>query len=75
MRMKDFNFPEEIRISLLPRGDAKCSWGRGGGRECCEPPPPPSMTSFWCFYCYFTPISRVSIGDFEQVNVSWVIRL
>ena len=31
MRMKDFNFPEEIRISLLPRGDAKCSWGRGGG--------------------------------------------
>ena len=36
-----------------------------------------SLTSFWCFYCllltltYFTHFSRVSIVDFEQVNVSW----
>ena len=35
------------------------------------------LMSFWCFYCYlrtsFTPFSCVSIADFEQVNVSWVI--
>ena len=34
-----------------------------------------SLKSFSCFYCYFwkyfTPFSRVSISDFEQVNVSW----
>ena len=32
-----------------------------------------SITLFGCFYCwtYFTPFSRVSIVDREQVNVSW----
>ena len=34
------------------------------------------MTSSWCFYCqlctYITPFSNISIGDFEQVNVSLV---
>ena len=28
-----------------------------------------SMTSFWCF----TPFFSVSVVDFEQVNVNWVI--
>ena len=36
-----------------------------------------SLTSFWCFYCrlltYFTPFSRVSIVEFEQVNINWVL--
>ena len=36
-----------------------------------------SMKSFWCFYCwlwtYFTFFSTVSIVDFEQENVSWVL--
>ena len=36
-----------------------------------------SLMSFWCFYywlgTYFTPFSSVSIIDFEQVNVSWVL--
>ena len=33
-----------------------------------------SITLFWCFYCslwtYCTPISRFSIVNFEQINVS-----
>ena len=37
------------------------------------------MTSFWCFsrqfWIYFTPFSIVSIVDFKQVNVSWVVYL
>ena len=35
------------------------------------------MMSFCCFHCYvwtyFTPCSNVSIVDFEQVNISWVL--
>ena len=35
------------------------------------------MVSFWCLYCklstYFTPLHRISVVDFEQVNVCWVI--
>ena len=35
------------------------------------------MTSFWCSYyklrTYFTPYSSVSIADFKQLNVSWVV--
>ena len=35
------------------------------------------MTSFWCSYyklkTYFTLYSSVSIVDFKQVNVSWVV--
>ena len=35
------------------------------------------VMSFWCFYCKFWPFlhlfSSVSIVDFEQVNVSWVV--
>ena len=36
-----------------------------------------SMTSCWCLYCwiYFAHCSSVSIVDFEQVNVAWVIFL
>ena len=34
-----------------------------------------SLTSFWCFYCqlqtYFAPFSRISIADFEQINIGW----
>ena len=34
------------------------------------------MSAFSCLYCYlctyFTPSSKVSIVDFEQVNVDWV---
>ena len=30
----------------------------------------------WCLYCklwtYFTPVSSVSVGNFEQINVDWV---
>ena len=26
-----------------------------------------------CHWTYFTPFSNVSIGDFGQVNVSWVM--
>ena len=37
------------------------------------------LTSFWFLYCYiwtdFTNCSRVSIVDFEQVNVGWVVKL
>ena len=29
---------------------------------------------FEIFQTYFTPFSSVSIVDFEQVNVSWVVR-
>ena len=33
-----------------------------------------SLTLFWCFYCYFwtyfTPISSISIAEFEQVTVN-----
>ena len=36
-----------------------------------------SLTSFWYFYCrlltYFTPFSSVSIVEFEQVNINWVL--
>ena len=35
-----------------------------------------SLKTFWVLFCllwtYFTPVSSVSIVDFEQVNVSWV---
>ena len=35
--------------------------------------------SFWCFYCqlwtYFSPISRVSIANYELVNVSGVTHI
>ena len=36
-----------------------------------------TMASFWCLYCklwtYFTPCYSVSIVNFEQVNVGWVL--
>ena len=36
-----------------------------------------SLTLFWCFYyllyAHFTYFSSVSIIDFEQLNVSWVV--
>ena len=37
-----------------------------------------SLMSWWCFYCllwrHFTPFS-IAFVDFEQVNLSWVIRI
>ena len=34
------------------------------------------LSSFWCLFCspstYFSPFSRVSVVDFEQLNVLWI---